>query len=71
VGSDVRNTIMKISGQKPENLRLEKSILDVKKGLKQTHKGLQKIDTKPSPSTDTPKAISAPEPGQPAEKGNT
>lgn len=49
VGRDVRNTMMKISGQKPENLRLEKSIADVKKGLKQTHKGLQKIDSKPGP----------------------
>jgi len=48
VGRDVRNTMIKISGQKPENLRLEKNIADVKKGLKQTHKGLQQIDTKPA-----------------------
>jgi DNA-damage-inducible protein D len=47
VGRDVRNTMIKISGQKPEELRLERNIADVKKGLKQTHKGLKQIDSKP------------------------
>lgn len=49
VGRDVRNTMIKISGQKPEELRLEaSSISDVKKGLKSTHRELKKIDHKPS-----------------------
>ncbi len=48
VGRDVRNTMIKISGQKPEELRLEKSIVDVKKNLKLTHKELKKIDQKPA-----------------------
>jgi DNA-damage-inducible protein D len=48
VGKDVRDTMIKISGQKPEELKLEQSIVDVKKGIKLTHKELKKIDQKPS-----------------------
>jgi DNA-damage-inducible protein D len=49
VGRDVRNTMIKISGQKPEELKLEiNSITDVKKGIKLTHKELKKIDQKPT-----------------------
>ena len=49
VGRDVRNAMIKISGQKPEELKLEtSSIPDLKKGLKLTHKELKKIDQKPA-----------------------
>ncbi len=48
VGKDVRDTMIKISGQKPEELKLEQSIVDVKKGIKLTHKELKKIDQKPN-----------------------
>lgn len=49
VGREVRDAMFKISGQKPEELKLEKSsIPDLKKGLKLTHKELKKIDQKPA-----------------------
>lgn len=48
VGKEVRATMIRISGQKPEELRIEADIASVKKGLKQTHKGLKSIDAKPA-----------------------
>ena len=50
VGREVRNTMIKISGQKPEELKLEhSSVTDLKKGLKQTHREFKKIDKKSAP----------------------
>lgn len=45
VGRKVRDTMIEISGQKPEDLELEEDIKKVKTSLKQTHKGLKKIDS--------------------------
>lgn len=46
VGREVRNTMIKISGTKPEELTLEKNIQEVRKGIKQTNKALKKLDNK-------------------------
>lgn len=44
VGKQVRKTMMEISGIAPENMALEEDIKKIKTSLKQTHKGLKKID---------------------------
>ncbi|WP_201276797.1 phytase [Microbulbifer sp. ALW1] len=45
VGRKVRNTMLEISGVKPEDMELTEDIRKVKTSLKQTHKGLKKLDT--------------------------
>lgn len=45
VGREVRKTMDKLSGTRPENLPLETGIKDVKKALKITHKEMGKIDS--------------------------
>lgn len=44
VGQKVRKTMLEISGTKPEDMALTEDIKKVKTSLKQTHKGLKKID---------------------------
>lgn len=44
MGKDVRNTMIKISGTRPEVLALEGDIADVKKGIRFTHKEMSKLD---------------------------
>lgn len=44
VGRKVRKTMLEISGVKPEDMQLSEDIKKVKTLLKQTHKGLKKID---------------------------
>ena len=44
VGRKVRATMLEISGTKPEDLELAEDIKKVRTSLKQTHKGLKKID---------------------------
>lgn len=45
VGRKVRKTMLDISGTKPEDMALGEDIKRVKTSLKQTHKGLKKIDS--------------------------
>ncbi|PID66784.1 MAG: damage-inducible protein D [Gammaproteobacteria bacterium] len=44
VGKEVRDTMIRISGSAPEDMALEEDIKKVKTSLKQTHKGLKKLD---------------------------
>jgi DNA-damage-inducible protein D len=44
VGKKVRNTMLEISGTKPEDMELAEDIKKVRTSLKQTHKGLNQID---------------------------
>ena len=44
VGKQVRKSMLEISGTKPEDLSLKEDIKKVKTSLKQTHKGLNKLD---------------------------
>lgn len=44
VGKEVRNTMIKISGTKPEDLELTDDVRTVKKDLKDTHKKFKKLD---------------------------
>lgn len=44
VGKKVRNTMLEISGTKPEDMDLAEDIRKVKTSLKSTHKGLKKLD---------------------------
>jgi DNA-damage-inducible protein D len=44
VGKEVRQTMIRISGTRPESLALEGNIVDVRKGIKVTHKELRKLD---------------------------
>lgn len=44
VGKKVRNTMIEISGRKPEQLPAAKDIKDVQKGLKSSHRQIRKID---------------------------
>lgn len=46
VGKQVRKSMLEISGTKPEDLALKEDIKKVKTSLKQTHKGLNKLDEK-------------------------
>lgn len=48
VGRIVRNTVLQISGQAPENLPLAAPIGDTKKSIKATQRGFKKLDKKPS-----------------------
>lgn len=55
VGRKVRNMMIETDGSRPEFLPLEGDIKDVKKGLKQAHKELRRIDrpkTNKRPKTD-------------------
>jgi DNA-damage-inducible protein D len=45
VGKKVRATMLEISGTKPEDMELAEDIQTVRTSLKQTHKGLNKIDS--------------------------
>jgi len=45
VGRKVRKTMLEISGIKPEDMVLSEDIKKVKTSLKQTHKGLKKLDS--------------------------
>lgn len=45
VGQKVRKTMLEISGVKPEDMTLSGDIKKVKTSLKQTHKGLKRIDS--------------------------
>lgn len=44
VGKKVRKTMLEISGSKPEDMELAEDIKKVKTSLKQTHRGLNKLD---------------------------
>jgi len=44
VGRKVRKTMLEISGIRPEDMALSEDIKKVKTSLKQTHKGLKKLD---------------------------
>ncbi len=44
VGKEVRDTMIRISGSAPEDMALKEDIKKVKTSLKQTHKGLKKLD---------------------------
>lgn len=46
VGSEVRNMMIKNSGQRPEEIPLEANISEVKKSLKNAHKEMKKLDKK-------------------------
>jgi len=45
VGQKVRKTMLEISGVRPEDMELVEDIRKVKTSLRQTHKGLKKIDS--------------------------
>jgi len=45
VGRKVRKTMLEISGAKPEDMALSEDIKKVKTSLKQTHRGLKKLDS--------------------------
>lgn len=45
-GKEVRATMLRIGGVKPEDMALEEDIKKVKTSLKQTHEGLKKLDLK-------------------------
>jgi DNA-damage-inducible protein D len=44
VGRAVRNTMVQVSGTRPERLPPAKDIREVKKGIKQSQKGYKKLD---------------------------
>lgn len=46
VGKKVRQTMIEISGTKPEDIELAEDLRTVKKELKQTHRKFKKLDTK-------------------------
>lgn len=46
VGREVRDTMIRISGTRPEALPLETNIEEVRRGIKKTHKELHALDSK-------------------------
>ncbi len=55
VGKEIRNTMIKLSGQTPESIPAVDDIKAVKKEIKQTHKKLRKLDHKPAKKKKTKK----------------
>ena len=55
MGAQVRDTMMKISGTKPEHLPLSDDIREVKKSLKKTKNTFQKIDQQKKTNLETKK----------------
>jgi DNA-damage-inducible protein D len=47
VGAEVRGVMIKSSGARPEDLRIEEDLNSVKKGIKSTQRNMKKVDAKP------------------------
>lgn len=48
VGEEVREVMIRSSGVRPEDLRIEEDLNDVKKGIKSTQRDMKKLDAKPT-----------------------